>query len=224
MAQKLASTPEPKLVDPPTDDAGTNDDDQQTPTTDSVDDSTEDDDEDEGDPEGSDQLGDPGKKALDTMKAERNAERKKARDLQKKYDELEKERESAGKSPDEKALDDARAEARAEATEKANAKIIRSEVKSAASGKLFAPELALQLLDMTQFEVDDNGDVDAEELSDALDDLLIRYPKLAAQGGTTSFDSARGKPAPKKKLKKSDLSNMTPDQIAKAYDEGRVDL
>lgn len=220
MTAKLAATPEPQLTDPPADPV----DDEQTPAADPVDPPTDDDEDDEGDPEGAEELGDPGKKALDTMKAERNAERKRARELQKAYDELQKEKESAGKSPGEKALDEARAEARAEATEKANAKIIRSEVKSAASGKLFAPELALQLLDLTEFEVDDNGDVDADELSDALDDLLTRYPKLAAQGGTTSFDSARGKPAPKKKLKKSDLSSMTPDQIAKAYDEGRVDL
>lgn len=178
---------------------------------------------DDADPEGADQLGDPGKKALASMKAERNAAKKQAKELQKQLDQIRAEQERANKSPDEQAIDAAKAEARAEALEKANARILRSELKAAATGKLRDPSDALAFLDLSEFEVDDDGNVDADELADALDDLLTRKPHLAAQGGTASFDSARGKPKPRKKLSKADLEKMTPAEVTKAYREGRVD-
>ena len=221
MAQQLAGMPQPQLTDQqsgePADDDLDPTDGQQDPNP--ADDDGEDDVE---DPEGSDDLGDPGKKALDRMKATVREERRQRREIQAQLDRLQLERETADKSPDEQALDKARAEARAEATAKANARILRSEVRAAAANKFRDPSDALAFLDLTEFEVSEDGDVDADELSEALDDLLQRKPHLAAQSGTTSFDSARGKPAPKKKLTKEDLSSMTPAQIAKAYDEGRV--
>lgn len=221
MAQQLAGIPQPQITDQqdgaPADDDLDQTDGQQEPAPEAAD--GEDDVE---DPDGADDLGDPGKKALDRMKATVREERRQRREIQAQLDKLQREREAADKSPDEQAIDKARAEARAEATEKANARILRSEVRAAAAGKFRDPSDALAFLDLTEFEVSEDGDVDADELSEALDDLLQRKPHLAAQSGTTSFDSARGKPAPKKKLTKEDLSSMTPAQIAKAYDEGRV--
>lgn len=221
MATKLATMPQDPPNEPPAD--GAEDEDQNVdPDGQQNADDIDDDGDDVEDPEGAEDLGDPGKKALDRMKAEVKDGRRQRRELQRQIEELRREKEAAGKTPDEQALDQARAEARAEATEKANARIVRSEIRAAAAGKFRDPSDALAFLDLTEFEVSEDGDVDADELSEALDDLLQRKPHLAAQSGTTSFDSARGKPAPKKKLTKEDLSSMTPAQIAKAYDEGRV--
>lgn len=174
------------------------------------------------DPEGADQLGDPGKKALDRMKAERNAERKRARELQREIEELRQAQEAASKPADERALDEARREAEAKALAKADERILRAEVKSLAAGKLNDPADALRYLDLSEYEVDENGDVDTEEISEAIADLLERKPYLAAQGGSASFDSARGKPKPKRKLTRSDLAGMTAEQIDKAHREGRI--
>ena len=64
---------------------------------------------------------------------------------------------------------------------------------------------------------------DRQEVAEAIEDLLQRKPHLAAQGGSTSFDSGRGKPRPKKKLTRDDLKRMSPDEIVKARREGRIE-
>ncbi|MET7395611.1 hypothetical protein ABZS66_19185 [Dactylosporangium sp. NPDC005572] len=73
-----------------------------------------------------------------------------------------------------------RREAATAATDKANARIVRSEVKAAATGKLSDPKDALVHLDLGQFEVDDDGDVDEDAIAEAIDDLLKKKPYLAA--------------------------------------------
>lgn len=220
MSQKLAVTATRTVDDPH---LGTEDQEHDEQTTDDGQDLAAAGQDDDSDPEGADQLGDPGKKALDAMKSERNAERKRARELQKQLDDLKAAQEAASKDPDEQALDQARREAREEALSKANQRIVRSEVKSAAAGKFRDPTDALAFIDLEQFEVDENGDVDPEEVAEAIEDLLQRKPHLAAQGGSTSFDSGRGKPRPKKKLTRDDLKRMSPDEIVKARREGRIE-
>ena len=179
---------------------------------------------DDKDPEGADALMEKARKALRAMKQERNAERAKARDLQKQLDELRAEFEAKDKTPDEQALDKARAEARAEAITKANQRVLRSEIKSLATGQFRDPSDALAFLDLSEFEVSDNGDVDVDDINEALQDLLERKPHLAAQGGASSFDSARGKRHVKKKLSPQDLKGMSPQEIVKARREGRIDM
>ncbi|MCQ9367958.1 hypothetical protein NQ036_06830 [Brevibacterium sp. 91QC2O2] len=185
------------------------------------DDEDEDDDE---DPEGSDALGDPGKKALDTMKAERNAERKARRDLEKRIADMEAAQANAGKTAEEQAAAQAERDRETAREAKTNAKLVRAEIKQAAAGKFRDPADALAFLDVASFDVDEDGDPDAEAIAEAIEDLLTRKPHLAAQGGAQSFDSGRGKPRPKKKLTKSDLTGMSAAAIAKAYDEGRIDM
>ena len=181
-------------------------------------------DEEESDDEnGSEALGDKGKQALDRMKTQRNEAKKLAKERETEVAELRRQLAAKDKSPEEKELEQARAEARAEAITAANARVIRSEVKSAAAGKLRNPALALRLLDLTDFDVDENGDVDAEQIQEAISDLLEENPELAAQGGNASFDSGRGKQPRKKKLTKDDLKGMSPDEITKAYNEGRIE-
>lgn len=129
----------------------------------------------DGHEDGEDSLGDAGKQALDRMKAKLKAER---------------ERRIAAEEKAAKALgEDDAARIEREALAKANARIVRAEIKAAAAGKLADPADALTFLSADDFEVDDDGDVDAGEIAAAIDDLVRRKPYLAAQGG-----SARPRP------------------------------
>lgn len=218
MAQKLIANEEPNLVDdsqnPPAD---PNTDPGDDPNTDPAGQNDDDDD------DGAESLGDPGKKALDRMKAERNEAKKAARERDAEIAELKRQIEAKDKTPEENELEAARAEAREETLSKANERVLRSEVKSAAAGKLRNPADALKLLDLKDFDVNEDGDVDTDQIQDAISDLLEEKPYLAAQGSNGSFDSGRGKQPRKKKLTKADLAGMSPNEIAKAYDEGRVE-
>lgn len=216
----LKPTEEPKLKpnDGEEHDDPQNDGQEPDPNTDPI----EDDDE-SGDDDGAEDLGDKGKQALDRMKTARNDAKKLAKEREAEIAELKRQLAAKDKSPEENEIEQARAEARAEATTAANARVIRSEVKSAAAGKLRNPALAIKLLDLTDFDVDENGDVDTDQIQEAISDLLEENPELAAQGGNASFDSGRGKQPRKKKLTKADLKGMSPNEIAKAYDEGRVE-
>lgn len=220
MSTKLTINEEPKLVDDGQDPA-------EDPNLDPNGDPAEDPDTsatDDDDDAGAEALGDPGKKALDRMKAERNEAKKAARERDAEIAELKRQIAAKDKTPEENELEQARAEARAEAMSKANERVLRSEVKSAAAGKLRNPADALQLLDLSDFDVNEDGDVDTDQIQEAISDLLEQKPYLAAQGSNASFDSGRGKQPRKKKLTKQDLAGMSPNEIAKAYDEGRVEL
>lgn len=162
-----------------------------------------------------DDLGDKGKKALDAMKAKWRAAEKRAKTL-------EDEKSNAGKPDDEKKLDDARKEAASEAETKANKRIVRAEIKAAAGAKFKDSADALAYLDIEDFDVDENGDVDEDSIAEALDDLLKKKPYLAAQGGGARFDSARGKPKPAGQLTREQLKTMSPEAVEKARKDGRL--
>lgn len=174
-------------------------------------------------PDGADALGDAGKKALDSMKGKWKEERDKRRDLERRIAELETPKgESPDDQPDAKQI---KAQATREANAKANARILRSEIKAAAAGKFADPADALAFIDASKFEVDENGDVDADEISDAIEDLLTRKPHLAAtarqrfQG--TGDGGAQRKVGPSQ-LSREDLKGMSPAAIHKAKAEGRL--
>lgn len=133
---------------------------------------------DDADPEGADQLGDAGKKALDATKAKWKAERDKRRALERQLAEATKKPD--GDEPDPEQI---RADAEKAATAKANGRIVRAELKAAAAGRLADASDALAFIDTDQFEVDDDGEVDADEIADAITDLLKRKPHLAAGAG-----------------------------------------
>lgn len=118
-------------------------------------------------------LGPAGEKAL---AAEKEKRKKAAAELREAKAELERLR-----NGDDKAAA-AAAEAEKAAITKANARILRSEVKAAAAGKLADPTDALRLLDLDQFEVGDDGEVDEAEIADAIAGLLKSKPYLAANG------------------------------------------
>ncbi|MFF8473889.1 hypothetical protein [Streptomyces sp. NPDC015414] len=172
--------------------------------------------------EGTDGLGDAGKRALDSMKGKWHTERDRRRELERELEALKAPKPSDSGQPDADAI---RAEAAREATAKANTRILRSELKAAAAGKLTDPADALFYLDTASFEVDADGNVDADEIRDAIDTLLSQKPYLAASGrprfqGTGDGGAARTSgPA---QLTRQDLKGMAPAEIHKAKAEGRL--
>lgn len=95
--------------------------------------------------------------------------------------ELEAEK-SKHKTEHEKALDEAKKAGAAEAELAANRRIVRSEVKAAAGGKVSDPEDAAALLgDLDRFIV--KGEVDTKAIAAAIDELVKSKPYLAASSG-----------------------------------------
>jgi hypothetical protein len=176
--------------------------------------------------EGSDQLGDAGKKALDAMKAKWQKERDERKALAARIAELEKGKPAGDDQQPtaEKLREEARAEARAEALkDRALDKI------EARAAKLFAdPEDAAAFLSRRVDDFIDGGKLDVDAIDEALAELLQKKPHLAAQGGTgkrfsgTADGGTRngsGRPA---QLTEQDLKRMTPEAIVKARQEGRL--
>lgn len=139
------------------------------------------------DPQGTDQLGDAGKKALDRMKSERAEAKKAAAAEKKRADELARkvaEFEDRDKSELEKAT--SRAEAEAKRAEAATARAVRAEVKAAAAH--FAdPEDAAAFLDLTSY-ASEGGEIDTEAIAADLEALLERKPHLRRQDAAPQND------------------------------------
>ena len=135
-----------------------------------------------------DVLGDAGKKALDAERAERRKAEKRAKELDA---ELAKLRE-ASMSEQEKAVEAARREAREEALRSVNQRLIAAEVRAAAGGRLADPEDAVRFLDLDQFPVSDDGEIDRKAIADALDGLVKQKPYLAAGATRPAGDADQG--------------------------------
>jgi len=175
--------------------------------------------------EGEQALGDAGKKALDAMKAQRNAERVKARAAETKLAELTAAAALRDKPVEEQALEAARAEARAETSKAANGRILKSELKAAAKGKLADPSDAHLYINLDDFTVSDDGEIDSDALSDAIDDLLTRKPHLGAaplKRFEGSGDQGANRVTKPSQLTEADIANMSPADIEKARKEGRL--
>lgn len=128
-----------------------------------------------------DALGDAGKRALDAMKAERNQAKQEAAAMKAEFEALQAK--IAGKEAEHAAQVEAqrlRDEARAEADKRANDRILKAEVKVAAATKLADPSDALRYLDLSSFEVKDDGSTDSAAIAKAVDDLIASKPYLAA--------------------------------------------
>jgi hypothetical protein len=133
-------------------------------------------------------LGDAGKAALQAeRKARRDAERA-AKSLQEELDGLRQ----ASMSEQERALEAARAEARAEALAEATGRLVRAEIRSAAASRLADPDDAFRFIDMNAIEVDDDGNVNRESLTSALDELLTSKPYLSNAAQRVGGDADAG--------------------------------
>jgi hypothetical protein len=176
--------------------------------------------------EGETALGDAGKKALDLMKTQRNAATTRAKAAELQIAELIAAAELKDKPAEEQALETARAEARAEGAKSANVRILKSELRAAATGKLADPTDASLYINLDTFDVDENGDVDADALNEAITDLLEKKPHLAAQRQNRfngdADGGAKGKDSKPAQLSKSDLEGLSPQQIVEAKAAGRL--
>jgi hypothetical protein len=146
-------------------------------------------------------LGDAGKQALDRMKAERAAAKAEARDAKTELERVRAELALRDKPAEEQALEAAKAEARAEATSAANLRVVKANLRAAATGKLADPTDILaypSIVDPGSFEVDDDGNVDSDTLADAVNELLAKKPHLAAQQGRFQGGGDGGAKAPAK--------------------------
>ena len=180
-----------------------------------------------GDAGDGDGLGDKGREALaKERKARRDAERER-KALRAELDELEAQI-AAGAQQDQAQQDaeKARRDAEATANAKANARILAAEVRAAAAGQLADPSDAARYLDMSEFEVVDDGSVDSDAITGAISDLIKRKPYLAAAKATgfqgSGDGGARGGGSKQRQVTDAELQTMSPQQIVKARAEGRL--
>ncbi|MCS3426752.1 hypothetical protein [Leucobacter aridicollis] len=150
-------------------------------------------------------------------------ERTAKRDLARENRELKAKLAAKDKPADANAIDEAKREAAAEATTRANERIAKAEVKAAAKGRFADPSDVGLYLDLSEF-VDEDGEVDADAIDDALTDLLEKKPHLAAekkrfQGGGHQGAKAPAKPA---QLTAEQYNAMSREEKRKARNEGRV--
>lgn len=172
--------------------------------------------------EGSEALGDAGKKALDTMKAKWKAETAARKAAEAKAAELQAA--ADGKAAEHTAnLETQRV--KDEALAKANERILKSEIRREAKGLLADPNDALTFLKLDEFEVDEDGSVDESALKQAIEALLEDKPYLAAQGsrftGDVNSGHRKGGTNGVKQLTQSDLDSMSPAEINKARRAGQ---
>lgn len=196
----------------------------------------------ETEPDGSEALGDAGKRALDHMKAERDAAIKALRAAESGQDAVKAARQSAQELTDlrrfkaeaegrladfeaEQAKAEAERTARAEADQRFNERILRAEIKAAAKGRLSDPEDAFRFLDASVFEVSEDGDPDTSAIESAIEALLESKPYLAVQDGrrfTGTPDAGARKETGPPQLTEQDLKGMSPDQIVEAKKSGQL--
>lgn len=183
------------------------------------------------DPTVDEPLGDAGKRALDAERAARKEADKRLKAMEAELDKLRE----AQMSEQERAVAEARREGAAEASAAVQARLFAAEAKVAAAGRvadptlLADPDVARKLLGLDTIPVTPDGDIDSEAISGAIDRLLQERPFLAATSGATpppkptgSADGgARGATAPSQ-IGRDDLKSMTPDQIAQAKADGRL--
>lgn len=177
-------------------------------------------------PEGADALGDAGKQALDRMKQERNQFKAQARESAKALADIKAEVELLKNGGKEDSAAKAIREAEAAANSKANERILKAELKAAAAGKLADPADVYKFIDLSEFEVGSDGDVDADAIGEAIEDLLKSKPYLGAATAKRFQGSADGgarkEPAKPSQLSREDLKGMSPEAINSARAAGRL--
>lgn len=144
----------------------------------------------DADPPGTEALADPGKRALDTMKARAQAEKVKRIAAEQRIAEL-----TAPKPGDELTPEQLREQIRAEVSAEFKLPLLKSSIRAAA-GQFHDSADAVLNLDLTLFEADENNEFDAEEISAALTDLLAKKPWLGKTAGQPGDPRIPKVPAP----------------------------
>lgn len=165
-------------------------------------------------------LGPPGEKALAAEKDKRRAESAKRRELEAQLAAL---KASASADTEKADLEAIKAQAIREANAAAAQRILRSEIKAAAAGKLADPADAYKFLDLADFEVNENGDVDTAEIASAITGLLTSKPYLkAAQSGPGSADGGVRKGSRPDQLTREQIQSMSSDAVEAARQKGQL--
>lgn len=172
---------------------------------------------------------DPDKGAKAALIAEREArrqEREERRQLKAELESLRQQIADKDKSPDEQAIEQAKREARTEAEAAFNSRLVRAELKAALTGKVADTALALKVIDTSVIDLDANGDVDPQSVTDAIEALLTQYPALAPAAGQkfggTADQGAKGKGVKPPQLTREQLKSMSPEQILEAEKNGQL--
>lgn len=153
------------------------------------------------------------------------AERKARREAEKKASALEAERALADKEPAEQAIEQARREAREEAQSAFNQRLVQAELKAALAGKVNDPALALKVIDTSVIDVGDDGEVDPQSVTDAIEAAIAQYPILRAvdkKFNGTADQGAKGKATQPQQLTREQLKSLTPEQIVEAEANGQL--
>ncbi|MEU4169447.1 hypothetical protein AB0F46_21550 [Streptomyces sp. NPDC026665] len=153
---------------------------------------------DPADPEGAEQLGDAGKKALEAMKAERASAKRAAAAEKKRADDLAA-RVAEFEDRDKSELEKATAKAdRLEATvAKAQARAVQAEVKALASGFADTDDAVIHLQSKMAGYATADGDVDTETIKADLAEILERKPHLRKQAAPADPPADPSKQTPK---------------------------
>jgi hypothetical protein len=108
----------------------------------------------------------------------------------------------------------------------ANERILKSEIRAAAAGKLSDPADALSFIDLSSLQVGDDGSVDSAAIEAAITNLIDNKPYLAAQGKRFQGDpdsGARKESAGVPQLTQVDMDRMSPEQKVAAHEAGQFD-
>ena len=137
-------------------------------------------------------LGDAGKRALESERSARRAAEKAAKAVQAELETLR----SATMSDAERAVNEARLETQKETASYYVNLLVKAEARAVATGRLADPEDVLRYIDIDELKVDDDGNVDKKVLNKKIDELLKNKPYLSSQRVVNDVDSgARGKTA-----------------------------
>ena len=114
------------------------------------------------------------------MKADRNKARDELKTLRTEFEAFKAKAE--GKEAEHAAAEEAQ-RVKDEALAAANGRILSAEVRARAAGKLADPQDALRFIDLSEFEVGSDGEVDGDAIAAAITDLIKTKPYLAVQDG-----------------------------------------
>jgi hypothetical protein len=138
------------------------------------------------------------KKAIQAERERAKTEKQRADSLQAQLDKLRQD----AMSDTEKAIEQARKEAaeqvRTELTQSANERLFRAEVKAASAGKvvdqdlLSDPLVAQRILKFDDIPTTEDGDIDSEAISKAIETLLETKPHLAVSATRTPGSADQG--------------------------------
>ncbi len=171
-------------------------------------------------------LGEAGTKALAALRLEKKQALADAKAATARAVAAETALANKDKSAEEQQIEAAKAEALTEANKRANTRILRADLRAAATGKLADPSDAALYLNLDDFTVTDDGETDSDALNEAIDDLLTRKPHLAAQK-QPRFDGnadqgAKGKESKPQQLRQTDLEGMSAEAIVAAQNAGQL--